>query len=335
MDGRASTDADEPRSRSLRRSRARRHVQPQVFGGAFAQRVTEWTCVSASSLLTFALLPMLDRMPSPIDPRLDLEAEIRGSRSSATPSCSPTSTRRATSRTLPMSSATRCSSRRRRDRPRADVILFCGRPLHGRDRQDPKPRAHRHRARRSRRAARSPTAARAAASAPGAPNTPTPSAIIVHQLLGRGEGGERLHLHVVQRREDRARVIPDRGDPLRPRQEPWPLARWRRPAAMRLWQGSCIVHETFSLRKIVALRERHPGAKSSPTPSATSRSSASPPSSARRRRFSVHATATTPRAFIVATESGHRSPDAKGLAPQDRSSKGPRRQLRRATPARS
>lgn len=30
---------------------------------------------------------------------------------------------------------------------------------------------------------------------------------------------------------------------------------------MRLWQGSCVVHETFSLRKIVGLRERHPDAK--------------------------------------------------------------------------
>lgn len=30
---------------------------------------------------------------------------------------------------------------------------------------------------------------------------------------------------------------------------------------MRLWQGSCIVHETFSERKIVALMERNPDAK--------------------------------------------------------------------------
>jgi quinolinate synthase len=30
---------------------------------------------------------------------------------------------------------------------------------------------------------------------------------------------------------------------------------------MKLWQGSCIVHETFSERKLVALRERHPKAK--------------------------------------------------------------------------
>src|SRR6266478_4563657 len=28
-----------------------------------------------------------------------------------------------------------------------------------------------------------------------------------------------------------------------------------------LWQGSCIVHETFSERKLIALRERHPGAE--------------------------------------------------------------------------
>jgi quinolinate synthase len=29
---------------------------------------------------------------------------------------------------------------------------------------------------------------------------------------------------------------------------------------MILWQGSCIVHETFSVRKLVGLKERHPGA---------------------------------------------------------------------------
>jgi quinolinate synthase len=29
---------------------------------------------------------------------------------------------------------------------------------------------------------------------------------------------------------------------------------------MTLWQGSCIVHDTFSQRKLVALKERHPGA---------------------------------------------------------------------------
>ncbi|WP_437722773.1 quinolinate synthase NadA [Sorangium sp. So ce861] len=39
----------------------------------------------------------------------------------------------------------------------------------------------------------------------------------------------------------------------------WLIERTGRP--MRLWQGSCLVHETFSLRKIVALRERHPDAK--------------------------------------------------------------------------
>ena len=42
------------------------------------------------------------------------------------------------------------------------------------------------------------------------------------------------------------------------------LGRWieqRTGRKMRLWQGSCIVHETFSERKLVALKERNPSAK--------------------------------------------------------------------------
>jgi quinolinate synthase len=30
---------------------------------------------------------------------------------------------------------------------------------------------------------------------------------------------------------------------------------------LKLWQGSCIVHETFSLRKLMAIQHEHPGAK--------------------------------------------------------------------------
>jgi quinolinate synthase len=39
----------------------------------------------------------------------------------------------------------------------------------------------------------------------------------------------------------------------------WLVEKIGRP--MRLWQGSCIVHETFSERKITMLRESHPDAK--------------------------------------------------------------------------
>src|SRR6201994_2834088 len=39
----------------------------------------------------------------------------------------------------------------------------------------------------------------------------------------------------------------------------WLIEKTGRP--MRLWQGSCIVHETFSERKLVGLKERHPDAK--------------------------------------------------------------------------
>jgi len=41
------------------------------------------------------------------------------------------------------------------------------------------------------------------------------------------------------------------------------LGRWleqRTGRKMVLWQGSCIVHETFSQRKLLGLKERHPGA---------------------------------------------------------------------------
>jgi len=34
---------------------------------------------------------------------------------------------------------------------------------------------------------------------------------------------------------------------------------------MLLWEGSCVVHETFSLKKILSLQLEHPGADSSPT----------------------------------------------------------------------
>ena len=42
------------------------------------------------------------------------------------------------------------------------------------------------------------------------------------------------------------------------------LGRWlmeKTGRKMKLWQGSCIVHETFSTRRIIALKERHPDAK--------------------------------------------------------------------------
>jgi quinolinate synthase len=48
----------------------------------------------------------------------------------------------------------------------------------------------------------------------------------------------------------------------------WLMKKTGRP--MDLWQGSCIVHETFSEKKIVALKERTPTRSSSPTPSARS-----------------------------------------------------------------
>ncbi len=53
--------------------------------------------------------------------------------------------------------------------------------------------------------------------------TPRPRVDHLHQLLGRGEGGKRHHLHVQQRGEDHPPDPRRQGDLLRPRQEPRPV----------------------------------------------------------------------------------------------------------------
>ena len=83
----------------------------------------------------------------------------------------------------------------------------------------------------------------------------------LHQLHRRGEGALRLHRHVVERREDRAQHPGrTRRSSSRPTRTSAGTSRRRSGRKMLLWQGSCIVHETFSLRKLVGLKERHPDA---------------------------------------------------------------------------
>ena len=60
---------------------------------------------------------------------------------------------------------------------------------------------------------------------------------------------------------------------------------------MELWQGSCIVHETFSERKIVALKTRHPEAELLAHPEC-------------EEIILKHAIASPKKEFIVATEAG-------------------------------
>jgi quinolinate synthase len=73
---------------------------------------------------------------------------------------------------------------------------------------------------------------------------------------------------------------------------------------MLLWQGACIVHETFSERKIAELQLQHPDAELIAHPECE-------PSLLARARFVgstsallKHVISSTPRKFIVATESG-------------------------------
>ena len=94
-------------------------------------------------------------------PRRPRGRDPRGSRRSATPSSSRTTTRSRRSRISPTSSATRSQLAQAAQKVDARRDRLLRRPLHGRDREDPEPRPHRRRARPRRPAARSPTAARA------------------------------------------------------------------------------------------------------------------------------------------------------------------------------
>jgi len=85
------------------------------------------------------------------------------------------------------------------------------------------------------------------------------------------------------------------------------LGRWlirRTGRDMLLWEGSCIVHETFSERRILELRHRYPGALVIAHPECEESLLAEADfigSTSSLLRFTQESTATT---FIVATESG-------------------------------
>jgi quinolinate synthase len=71
-----------------------------------------------------------------------------------------------------------------------------------------------------------------------------------------------------------------------------------------LWQGSCIVHETFSERKLVGLLARHPGAKVLAHPECEPAVLAHAHFIGSTTALLKHAIASDDRTFIVATEPG-------------------------------
>ena len=71
-----------------------------------------------------------------------------------------------------------------------------------------------------------------------------------------------------------------------------------------LWQGSCIVHETFSERKLVGLLARHPGAKVLAHPECEPAVLAHAHFIGSTTALLKHAIASDERTFIVATEPG-------------------------------
>src|SRR3954464_3982808 len=82
----------------------------------------------------------------------------------------------------------------------------------------------------------------------------------------------------------------------------WLMEKTGRP--MRLWQGTCVVHETFSLRKIIALRERHPEAKLIAHPECEEPILKMADFIGSTTALLRYTTTDDTRAYIVATESG-------------------------------
>ncbi len=73
---------------------------------------------------------------------------------------------------------------------------------------------------------------------------------------------------------------------------------------MVLWQGSCIVHETFSQRKLIGLKERHPGAEILAHPECEDAVLGMADFVGSTTAILKYALASPKKEFIVATESG-------------------------------
>ncbi len=73
---------------------------------------------------------------------------------------------------------------------------------------------------------------------------------------------------------------------------------------MKLWQGSCIVHETFSERKLVGLKTRHPDAEILAHPECEDAVLKMADYVGSTTGILKHALASTKKEFIIATEAG-------------------------------
>jgi quinolinate synthase len=85
------------------------------------------------------------------------------------------------------------------------------------------------------------------------------------------------------------------------------LGRWlekKLGRKMVLWQGSCIVHETFSERKLIALKERHPDAEILAHPECEDSLLAMADYIGSTTGILKYALASPKKEFIVATEAG-------------------------------
>ena len=139
--------------------------------------------------------------------------------------------------------------------------LLRGRPLHGRDGEDPEPGAHRRRCRISNAGCSLADGCPADRFARVAAQVSGRGRRQLHQLLGRGEGALRLHLTSSNAEKIVAQHPGGQDDPLRARQEPRPLPR-EEDRAQDASSGRAAASSTrpSASESSSALKERHPAA---------------------------------------------------------------------------
>ena len=233
--------------RGDRRDRRRLHLGRRAH--PFGAPPSTSHCTPGAAAVNLPMAPCLTprRTPQTEDIAALQRRGPRARRASATPSSSPTTTRCPRSRTSPTTSATRSASRAqaRRDRRRRDRLLR--RALHGRDGVDPLARTRRCCIPDLDAGCSLADSITADAAARLEGRAPRRDRRHVRQHDRRGQGGDRLLLHVGERRRpssstSTASTARTPRSSSAPTCSSAPTSRRRPAARMHVWIGECHVH---------------------------------------------------------------------------------------------
>ena len=179
------------------------------------------------------------------------------------------------------------------------------RPLHGRDGEDPEPRASRCCCRTSRPAARWPTAARPTRSRPSRRSTRTRFVV----TYVNSSAAVKAMCDVICTSSNAVKIV-DRSARRTGRSSSRPTSTWAATCTkqtgreMILWPGSCMVHEIFSEKQLVQLKVEHPDAEVVAHPECEERGAAPRRLHRLDQGLLEHAVQSPKQQFIVVTEAG-------------------------------